>query len=44
MYFPVCPHNIHQFSTFLFLKIGRKHTVHLERKENNDDKIKYNLK
>lgn len=43
-YFLACPYNIHQFSSLLFLKIGRKHTVHLERKENNKYSIKYHLK
>lgn len=44
MHFPVCPYNIHQFSSLRSLKIGRKHTVHLERKENNKYSIKYDLK
>lgn len=44
MHFSVYPYNIHQFSTLLPLKIGGKHTVHLERKNNNNNSIKYNLK
>lgn len=44
MHFSVYPYNIHQFSTLLSLKIGGKSTVHLERKNNNKDSIKYNLK